>query len=158
MRLSSLPLGLAALAVVSAIDGRLPCDRGVLLEKAGVQTLKTCLATANLTLDTLDKAHATALCAVPACVSVVTMASTTTTCPNGQDYAGLCNTTAATTPTSTTGASTTTTSPATTLPTSSAPTSAPTTGTPKTPAVAPSSASAMSLATVVAITSAILLV
>ncbi|KDO17332.1 hypothetical protein SPRG_17142 [Saprolegnia parasitica CBS 223.65] len=150
MRLSSLALGLAALAVASAIDGRLPCDRGVLLEKAGVQTLQTCLATSNLTLDTLDKAHAAALCAVPACVSVVTMASTTTTCPNGQEYAGLCD---AATPTATTGPATT--SPMTALPTSSA---ASTTGAPKTPAVAPSSASAVSLATVVAVTSAILLV
>ncbi|OQR84557.1 hypothetical protein ACHHYP_13257 [Achlya hypogyna] len=92
------PLFLALLAALPAlpamaIDGRQPCDRGVLLEKAGVQTLKACLVAANLTLDMLDAAHAVALCAVPDCVSVVTMASTTTTCPNGQAYAGLCKTT-----------------------------------------------------------------
>ncbi|OQR90365.1 hypothetical protein THRCLA_22560 [Thraustotheca clavata] len=133
---------------INAIDGRPPCDPGVLLEKAGVSTLKSCLASANVTLDQVNQAHASAICAVPTCVTVLTQASTTTNCPQGQEFGAICNSTSnstTTTPVATTSPLTSSTPSATTTTTSPAATTATTTTAP--PSKAPvSSASAQSIA------------
>ncbi|KAF0718568.1 Aste57867_1614 [Aphanomyces stellatus] len=86
MRVTTLLL----LPVALAIDGRLPCDRSLLLEMPGKGMWFKCANKTGLNINTVDKAHEGTLCQVPECVYVVQKAGVLTTCEEAAEFAQLC--------------------------------------------------------------------
>ncbi|KAG9407650.1 hypothetical protein AC1031_002368 [Aphanomyces cochlioides] len=109
-------LGVAAALMASpalAIDGRLPCDRSVLLELPGKDLWQVCMKKSGLGVETVNKANAAIVCSVTECALIVQKIPVMSKCPNADEFVGICNSTNTTVPnpTTTSGNNATTASP-----------------------------------------------
>ncbi|KAF0735753.1 hypothetical protein Ae201684P_021422 [Aphanomyces euteiches] len=90
-----------------AIDGRLPCDRSVLLELSGKDLWQVCMKKSGLGVETVNKANAAIVCSVPECALIVQKIPVMSKCPNVDEFVGICNSTNTTVPNPTTTSATT---------------------------------------------------